>query len=53
VTKAGATFAPLANPMMKTKLVRTLMEVIIGIDRKTILSVFHFETFKKWMKKNV
>jgi hypothetical protein len=53
LAKAGTTFAPLANPMMKTKLIRTPMEVITGIDRKTILPVFHFETFRKWMKKNV
>jgi len=53
LAKAGTNFAPLANPMMKIKLIRTPMEVITGIDRKTILPVFHFKTFRKWMKNNV
>ena len=52
LAKAGTTFAAMANPMMRTKLVRFPMETITGIDRKTTLPVFHFETFRKWNKKN-
>jgi L-lactate utilization protein LutB len=53
LAKAGTSFASLANPMMRTRLVRTPMEAITGIDRKTTLPVFHSETFRKWIKKNV
>ena len=52
LAKAGTAFAPLANSMMRTKLIRFPMETITGIDRKTTLPVFHFETFRNWMKKN-
>ena len=52
LAKAGTAFASLANPMMRTKLVRVPMETITGIDRKTTLPVFHSETFRKWFKKN-
>ena len=52
LAKAGTTFAAISNPMMRTKLIRFPMEAITGIDRKTTLPVFHFETFRKWTKKN-
>ena len=52
LAKAGTAFASLANPMMKTKVARIPMEAVTGIDRKTTLPVFHFETFRKWVKKN-
>jgi Fe-S oxidoreductase len=52
LAKAGTAFALLANPMMRTKLVRVPMEAVTGIDRKTTLPIFHFETFRKWFKKN-
>jgi L-lactate utilization protein LutB len=52
LAKAGTAFAFLANPMMKTNLVRIPMEAITGIDRKTTLPVFHFNTFRKWINKN-
>jgi len=48
----GSTFAPIATLMMKIKLVRVIMEYLIGIDRRTILPEFHFKTFKRWLKKN-
>ena len=53
LAKAGTTFAVMVNPMMRTKLIRVPMETITGIDRKTTLPVFHFQTFRKWNKKNV
>jgi hypothetical protein len=52
LTRLGTAFAPLANRMMKTKLVRIPLEVITGIDKRTNLPTFHFQTFRKWFKKN-
>jgi hypothetical protein len=52
LARLGTAFAPLANRMMKTKLVRIPMEIIAGIDRRTNLPTFHFWTFRKWFKKN-
>jgi len=52
LAKLGTAFAPIANLMMRTKLVRIPMEFIAGIDRRTNLPTFHFQTFRKWFKKN-
>jgi len=52
LAKLGTAFAPLANRMMKTKLVRIPLEIITGIDRRTNLPTFHFRTFRKWFKNN-
>jgi L-lactate utilization protein LutB len=52
LAKLGTAFAPLANLMMRSKLVRIPMEFIAGIDRRTNLPTFHFQTFRKWFKKN-
>jgi len=52
LAKLGTAFAPLANWMMGIKLVRILVEIVTGIDRKTNLPVFHFRTFRNWFKKN-
>jgi len=52
LAKLGTAFAFLANWMMKTKLVRIPMELVAGIDRRTNLPGFHFQTFRKWFKKN-
>ena len=52
LAKLGTAFAPLANWMMRSKLVRIPMEFIAGIDRRTNLPTFHFQTFRKWFKKN-
>jgi len=51
LAKLGTVFAPLANWMMGIKLVRILMEIITGIDRKTTLPTFHFQTFRRWFDK--
>jgi L-lactate utilization protein LutB len=52
LARLATPFAPLANLMMKTGLVRVPMEAITGIDRKTVLPVFHTATFKKRFGKN-
>ena len=52
LARLGTTFAPLGNWMMSVKLVRIPMEIITGIDRKTRLPTFHFNTFRKWFKKH-
>jgi L-lactate utilization protein LutB len=52
LARLGTTFAPLSNWMMGLKLVRIPMEIITGIDRRTNLPRFHFQTFRKWFKKN-
>jgi hypothetical protein len=52
LAKLGTTFAFISNWMMKTKLVRIPMELVIGIDRRTNLPRFYFQTFRKWFKKN-
>ncbi|MDH5696021.1 MAG: 4Fe-4S dicluster domain-containing protein, partial [Dehalococcoidia bacterium] len=52
LAKLGTAFAPLSNWMMRSKLVRIPMEIVAGIDRRTNLPVFHFQTFRKWFKKN-
>ena len=44
--------APIANVLLKIKLVRVPMELVTGIDRKTVLPVFHSQTFRKWFDKN-
>lgn len=51
IAKLGTALAPLANWMMGIKLVRILMEIITGIDRKTTLPTFHFQTFRRWFDK--
>ncbi len=52
LAKLGTAFAILANWMMRLKLARIPMEIITGIDRRTNLPTFHFQTFRKWFKKN-
>ncbi len=52
LAKLGTAFAPLGNWTMRIKLARIPMEIITGIDRKTNLPIFHFQTFRKWFKKN-
>jgi L-lactate utilization protein LutB len=52
LAKIGALVAPLANQMMKSRPVRTVMEKITGIDRRTNLPMFHFDTFRSWYKGN-
>ncbi len=52
LAKLGTAFALLANWMMRLKLARIPMEIIIGIDRRTKLPTFHFQTFRKWFEKN-
>jgi len=51
LARLGTILAPLANWMMGIKLVRILMEIVTGIDRKTNLPTFHFQTFRKWFNK--
>ena len=50
LAKLGTAFAPLSNRMMEAKLIRVLMESMVGIDRKTVLPVFHRQTLRKWFK---
>lgn len=52
LAKLGSAFAILANWMTRLKLARIPMEIITGIDRRTKLPTFHFQTFRKWFKKN-
>jgi len=52
LAKLGTIAAPIANWMMGLKLVRILMEVIIGVDRRTNLPTFHSQTFRRWFKKH-
>lgn len=52
LAKLGTAFAILANWMMRLKLARIPMEIITGIDRRTNLPTFHFQTFRKWFEKN-
>jgi len=52
LAKLGTAFAPLANRLMGIRLVRIPMEIMTGIDRKTTLPVFHFQTFRKWFNKS-
>jgi L-lactate dehydrogenase complex protein LldF len=50
--KLGTTFAPIANWVMGQRIIRTPMEFIIGIDRKTKLPTFYHDTFRKRFKKH-
>jgi len=52
LAKLGTITAPIANWMMGLKLVRILIEVIIGVDRRTNLPTFHSQTFRRWFKKH-
>ncbi|MFC2039010.1 4Fe-4S dicluster domain-containing protein [Chloroflexota bacterium] len=52
LAKLGTALAPIANLLMKYKLIRVPMELVTGIDRKTVLPVFHSRTFRKWFDKN-
>lgn len=47
LARFGTYFTPLANWMMNNKLVRILMELMLGIDRKANLPKFHRLTFRK------
>jgi len=51
LAKLGTAFAPVGNWMMRIKLARIPMEIITGIDRRTNLPIFHFQTFRKWFNK--
>lgn len=52
LAKLGTIAAPIANWMMGLKLVRILMEVITGVDRRANLPTFHSQTFRRWFKKH-
>ncbi len=52
LARLGTSFAPLANRLMRNRLVRAPMEIVTGIDRKTVLPIFHSPTFRKWLKRN-
>ena len=52
LAKLGTLFAPLSNRLVGINSVRVLMEFITGIDRRTDLPRFHFQTFRKWFKKH-
>ncbi|MFC1920950.1 4Fe-4S dicluster domain-containing protein [Chloroflexota bacterium] len=52
LAKLASPFAPVANLLMRSKLVRVPMESITGIDRKTTLPVFHSAPFRKRFQKN-
>jgi len=52
LAKLSTAFAPIANWMMGQKLVRIIMEVITGIDRRAKLPTFYSQTFRKWFKKH-
>jgi glycerol-3-phosphate dehydrogenase subunit C len=52
LARLGTAFAPLANWMMSIKPLRIPMEFVAGIDRKTNLPTFHFNTFRKWFRKH-
>lgn len=53
LARLGTLFAPFSNWMMRLKLLRIPMEIMIGIDRRTILPTFHHRTFRKWFKQHV
>lgn len=52
LAKLGTIAAPIANWMMGLKLVRILMEVITGVDRRANLPTFNSQTFRRWFKKH-
>ena len=51
LAKLGTPFAPVTNRLMGINLIRIPMEIMTGIDRKTTLPTFHFQTFRKWFSK--
>jgi L-lactate utilization protein LutB len=51
LAKLGTIAAPLSNWAMNQKIVRTPMEKLTGIDKRTKLPVFHRKTFRKSLKK--
>ena len=51
LARLGSVFGPIANRMMGINPVRIPMEILTGIDRKTNLPTFHFQTFRKWFNK--
>ncbi|UCB42958.1 MAG: lactate utilization protein [Dehalococcoidales bacterium] len=52
LARLGTPFAPLANRLMGNGLIRGFMEIITGIDRKSTLPKFHYQTFRKWFRQN-
>ncbi len=52
LAKLGTSFAPLANRLIQMKLIRVIMEFMVGIDRKTKLPKFNSITFIKWFKQH-
>lgn len=48
LARLGAFWAPFTNYLMKIRLLRILMELLMGIDRNANLPTFHRLTFKKW-----
>lgn len=48
LAKIGSIFASIANAFVKMKIPRILMEFSTGVDRKTVLPTFHYNTFEKW-----
>lgn len=52
LAKLGTVLAPIANLIMRIKPARAVMERITGIDRRTNLPTFHFNTFRRWHKRH-
>ena len=51
LARLGTFAAPLANRMMHSRVVRVLMEYMLGIDKRANLPGFSSRTFRKWFHK--
>ncbi len=52
LAKLGSAAGPVANRLVRSKIIRIPMEKITGIDRRANLPKFHARTFRKWVKDN-
>jgi len=50
--KLGSVFGPMINLFSRSRLLRIIMEKIIGIHRKRILPEFNTNTLRKWFEKH-
>lgn len=48
--KLGSRFSPILNPLLKNSVVRWIIQLLLGIDRRRELPVYESPTFRQWFQ---
>jgi L-lactate utilization protein LutB len=51
LAKGGTLLSPIANALINLSPFRVIMEIVSGIDKRTLLPTFHSETFRGWFNR--